>query len=861
MKRASIFRFIALIGFCFLGASQTCWAQQVYWSPASGTLQQGKANRLQLNFEGCSPDGAISLPQIAEADFSKIGQNSSMSMSNTGVVQKLILLFQVSPTSKSPVKIPEFSVKTDKGSFTVAEANFEVTEATVGNTGMKPEDIFKNELSATEESIYEGQIFNLRYVFGVRQDYRNNLNDISPLQWNPVGIVTQGFESNRSTTFKFRNHNYAAVLYETPAMATRNGSIKLPKVNQTVSMVVGRRRSFIFDDPVVDNYNIASDTLQLEIKPLPTGAPPAFKGAVGQFEFESTIVPEIVQVGEPVTWTLKLSGTGNWPQGIGINPRNVSASFRSIQPDVNKEISEDSPFEGSLTEDIVLIPTKDGDFKFGPVEFSYFNPKTDRYETVNVPERTIVVNPLVEISQPNTPQTLPGNPEDQSLASVPQLDFEFDPIGVNLLSKPIEMLSAPSVASAASSIPQGGIKLRFLTLSFAAPALLWVLIALIRSIIFDPNKARRQAFKDLKAASLLLDDSEPQARAAQLSWRDAAKRFWGIEAEEPSSEDIQSAVADKADPAQAERWKSLWQVSDRILFGKRPPSFKDWQSELRDTLRSLSKPGISISRLFSSKAWFAVIAFAFVLFSFSDGFSDDGLGYYNGTEFEKAETSWKADLEIDPYNWTLRHNLGLAAAQQEQWGEAVAFWTSAYLLNTKSPELNWDLKVALSKSGAYYPILSRLVKGDGLMAYIAVFTPAQWERASYIAMIAAGIAFSAWVAFAYIYRLKRLQFAFAILGLLSVASVFGTDWARREYGLLANPDAVVAIIEGTLKSVPTDLEVEQIESSLPEGSICIVSKQFPGWLKVEMPNGEEGWSRKENFAPLYGKLSGRFQYP
>ena len=861
MKRASIIRLIALMGFGFILTVPTSWAQQVYWSPASGTLQQGKANRLDLHFEGCSPDGDVSLPQIAEADFSKIGQSSSMNMFNSRVIQKLILQFQVSPTSKAAVKIPAFSVKTDKGDISVAEVNFDVTEATVGNTGMKPEDIFKSELSATEESIYEGQIFNLRYVLGVRQDYQNNLNDISPPQWNPVGVVTQGFESHRSTTFQFRNHNYAAILFETPAMATRNGSIKLPKVNQTVSMVVGRRRSFIFDDPVVDNYNIASDTLQLDIKPLPTGAPPAFKGAVGQFEFESTIVPEIVQVGEPVTWTLKLSGTGNWPQGIGINPRNVSASFRSIQPDVNKEISEESPFEGSLTEDIVLIPTKDGDFKFGPVEFSYFNPKTDRYETVNVPERTIVVNPLVEISQPNAPLSIPGNPEEQRNASLPQLDFELDPIGVNLLSKPIEMLSAPSVANAASIIPKGGIKLRFLALSFVAPALLWVLIALIRSIIFDPNKARRQAFKDLKAASLIIDDSEAQARAAQLSWRDAAKRFWGIEAEEPSSEDIQNAVAGKADSTQAERWKSLWQVSDRILFGKRPPSFKDWQSELRDTLRSLSKPGVSISRLFSAKAWFAVIAFGFVLFSFSDGFSDDGLGYYNGAEFEKAETSWKADLENDPYNWTLRHNLGLATAQQEQWGEAVAFWTSAYLLNTKSPELNWDLKVALSKSGAYYPILSRLVKGDGLMAYIALFTPAQWERVSYIAMFAAGMAFCLWVALAYVYRLKRLQFAFAILGLLSVASVFGADWARREYGLLANPDAVVAIVEDKLKSVPTDLDVEQIESSLPEGSICLVSKQFPGWLKVEMPNGEEGWSRKENFAPLYGKLSDRFQYP
>lgn len=861
MKRASFFKIISLLGLGLLWALPASWAQQVYWSPASGTLQQGKANRVQLHFEGCSPDGSIEIPNVAEADLSKVGQSSSMNIFNSRVIQKLILEFQVSPTSKAPVNIPSFTVKTDKGDLTVPAVSYEVTEATVGDTGMKPEDIFKSELSSTEGSIYEGQIFNLRYVLGVRQDYQNRLNDISPPQWNPVGVVTQGFESHRSTNFKFNNHNYAAVLFETPAMATRGGTIKLPKVNQTVSMVVGRRRGFIFDDPVVDNYNIASQALELGIKPLPTGAPPAFSGAVGQFQFESTIVPEIVQVGEPVTWTLTLSGTGNWPQGIGINPRNVSASFRSIQPDVNKEISEESPFEGSLSEDIVLIPTKDGDFKFGPIEFSFFNPKTERYETVNVPEKTIVVNPLVELPQANTPQLTPGESEDPQSPAMPALDFDFDPSGVNLLSKPIEMLSAPSAGGTASSIPEGHIDLRYLTLSFATPVLLWVLIALIRSIIFDPNKARRQAFKELKAASLVIDDSEAQARAAQLSWRAAAKRFWGIDAEEPSSEDIQSVVSSKSDPQQAERWKSLWQVSDRILFGKRPASFKDWQSDLRDALGGLRQPGISINRLFSTKAWFAALAFGFVLFSFSDSIGDDGLAHYNNAAFEKAEASWKADLDSEPYNWALRHNLGLAAAQQEQWGEALAFWTSAFLLDTKSSALNWDLKVALSKSGGYYPVLGRLVKGDGLMAYIALFTPSQWERAAYIAMIIAGVAFSFWVVFAYVARLKRLQFAFAILGLFAVASVFGADWARRQYGLLANPDAFVAIAEDSLKSVPTDLEVEQIESPLPEGSVCLVSKQFLGWLKVELPNGEQGWSRKENFAPLYGKLADHFPSP
>ncbi|MEC7907005.1 MAG: BatD family protein, partial [Verrucomicrobiota bacterium] len=171
--------------------------QQVYWSPSSGTLQQGKANRLQLHFEGCSPAGNVDLPYTPNVDFTRVGQSSSMNIFNSRVVQKLIVEYQVSPTAQGELTIPEFTVDTDQGTLNIPAAKFDVTEATVGNTGMRPEDIFKSELSAIEDSIYEGEIFTLRYVLGVRQDYQNRLNDISQPQWNPVGLVTKGFENHR----------------------------------------------------------------------------------------------------------------------------------------------------------------------------------------------------------------------------------------------------------------------------------------------------------------------------------------------------------------------------------------------------------------------------------------------------------------------------------------------------------------------------------------------------------------------------------------------------------------------------------------------------------------------------------------
>ena len=61
---------------------------------------------------------------------------------------------------------------------------------------------------------------------------------------------------------------------------------------------------------------VRSNSLQLDVQPLPQPAPEGFSGAVGQFELKSTLAPAQLKTGEPVTWTLTLSGTGNWPGGV-----------------------------------------------------------------------------------------------------------------------------------------------------------------------------------------------------------------------------------------------------------------------------------------------------------------------------------------------------------------------------------------------------------------------------------------------------------------------------------------------------------------------------------------------------------------
>ncbi len=826
-------------------------AQQVYWTPSSGTFQEGKTNRLQLNFEGCSPEGDVELPDITNLDMRPAGVTRSMNMINGSFSQKIIQQYQVIPSGQGTAVIPSFTVQTDEGPVTVGEARFEIIEGTVGSTGLKSDEVFFSEIKVLDEEVYVGEVFDIRYVMGIRRGYR--VNDLSPPTWSPLGLVTTPLDNPKQQEFSYQGNRYVGLVYNLKAMATKAGMLKLPKSRQTVSLVVGRRPGFIFDDEVVESYNVLSNAVELEIKDLPTGAPASFDGAVGNFALESTLVPDAVQVGEPVTWTLRISGNGNWPQGIGLLPRNVSTSFRAIQPDTNKEISEDSPFEGSLSEDIVLIPTQAGDFTMGPVEFSFFNPKSARYETVIVPESTVSVSPLA-IAQDNAIDDPIASASATSTGfSIDQLDL--DPSGINLLAKPIEIPSEIAQGAYADLPPSGEIPLGKIVWAFIIPIVLWLLIAVLRSFILDPNKYRRNAFDELKkiANAKSVDQDDEKLRSLQLSWREATRKFWSIDQEEPSAQDVKQAVSNQSAAEQAEAWEKLWIGSDRILYGRKKLPIQDWLVDFKDALQAARKPGISLKRFLSAAAWAPSIAFFMALALYPmDADANDASSLYQDGEFAKAEEEWGGQLEEQPENWTVRHNLGLAAAQQEKWGEALAYWISAYLINPHADELKWNLRIAMRNSESYYPVLAKMISGNSVESYAALLSPYEWERVASYAIYGAIGLFMLAVISLYVSKFQRLTLICITIGALALAFVFVANWAHRQYGLLADPAVLAAKQSSSLKSIPTDLEVEQIETTLPEGAIALPLKSFLGWQKVELPNGEQGWARKEVFTPLYG---------
>ena len=145
-----------------------------------------------------------------------------------------------------------------------------------------------------------------------------------------------------------------------------------------------------FNDPFF-NRNItnvqkelSSQSFSIEAKKLPEDAKPAsFAGAVGNYKFTSSIDKTELSTNEAVTLTLTVSGSGNiellqMPEPVFPPDFEVYDPKITISTDVNSQ-----GMTGTKKAEYLAIPRRAGSFSIPPVEFSYFNPGSESYQTLS----------------------------------------------------------------------------------------------------------------------------------------------------------------------------------------------------------------------------------------------------------------------------------------------------------------------------------------------------------------------------------------------------------------------------------------------------------------------------------------------
>ena len=189
-----------------------------------------------------------------------------------------------------------------------------------------------------------------------------------------------------------------AEVQKTVIVPQRAGKLTIdPMIIECVAQVrteSNRQRSMdpfeaFFNDPFF-NRNIVnvkkeltSQTLTLEVKSLPeNGKPASFAGAVGNYNFKSEIDKTELSTNEAFTLTLTVSGTGN-VELLQMPTPVFPPDFEVYDPKVTSSVNPTSNgLSGTKKAEFLVIPRRAGSFTIPAVEFSYFNPANETYQTL-----------------------------------------------------------------------------------------------------------------------------------------------------------------------------------------------------------------------------------------------------------------------------------------------------------------------------------------------------------------------------------------------------------------------------------------------------------------------------------------------
>ena len=870
-------------------------AQRVYWEPNAGSLAFEQASPLQLVFENCAPDGDPKLPPLDGLELVSTGSESSYAMVNMSVTRKRIFNFDARPTRRPEVRIPAFDVPTDKGVQHVAAATFAIGNATVGHTAIPLETAAKCSLEPAAGEFWAGEVFPVTYTLDVAE--RFNPRAQGSVVWTPAPLTVEEWRQPERFSKTTDGEARVGLIYKSRGLIATPGSYRIPAATQEIVLEVGTTGNLLnpFSSPEVLKHRVTSNEPSLSIKPLPDGAPADFGGAVGQFALTSNVVPTTVAVGEPVTWTLQLTGTGNWPDVHGLQAREVSKDFRVLQPQAKRTPAEGRLFDATLTEDVVLIPAKPGSYTLGPVTYSYFDPRTGAYRTLQTEPTTITITPPGTTEVNNRQLFTP--PPSIASTSPAQATGALAPHLAAPPSAPAAIPRDPLPGADSGPVPfeEPWWSLWVLgSLLWLVPA--WLIMAALRSRRTDPLRARREARRHLgQILAGLPHATTPRARIQALhDWQRQTAVLLDIAHAAPHAATI--LAHQSGDPEDKARrgadgapWARLWAESDRVVYGKENPLPADWIIRAEAALEATRVPDWQSSSLFHRRnllPWLAgndvltrpgsgVVSAIIVLFCLSfiapaafganavdpagAGTAEKAPGYfaspreaYDAGDFPAAEQGWRAAVVRDPTDWIARHNLGLALAQQGHWPEAAAQWTSAFLLNPRNESVRWHLALGYERAEYTPPGLGEFAAASGPHLLARLASPAEWQwlLVGGGLLLAAGLLILLLRAYRIVSDRWILPAAFtAVAAALLLA--LATLTALHFYGEAADPRAAIAWHQVLLRSIPTEVDTRQKTSSLPAGSLGVVNKEFLGWVRLAFENGQTGWVRRQDIVWLY----------
>jgi len=405
LPRIGVARGALALAFALAGllAADAALAAQMSAQVTPSEIPLGQTARLTVTVSDVQASPTPRIPAIDGLTVQSLGQTTSVQIVSGSVRAEVAHNYVLAPARTGTFTIPALELQVDGERLRTSPQVLRVIDAdAVPRRGVEPRPRADAQeetrplslhLRAPERDLYVGELLPLELELRVREGVRVT-------EATPPTIAGSAFTVSRPKDAQPAQRGevidgvrYTIATFPIAVSPVTAGEHPFTAEIEVTAYMPGRRRfGGLAGDPFFDSFfggggvpkkiTVETEPRGVRVLPLPEpGRPPEFSGAIGRFTVSASATPKQVAVGDPITLTTVVSGTGNFDR-LQIPEIASDADWKTYAPSSKLETTDELGYAGRKTSEQAIVPQHAGLGAVPARAFSYFDPERKRYVTV-----------------------------------------------------------------------------------------------------------------------------------------------------------------------------------------------------------------------------------------------------------------------------------------------------------------------------------------------------------------------------------------------------------------------------------------------------------------------------------------------
>ena len=301
-------------------------------------IDEGDSITLKVTAKNVSSDPDVVLPDIP--DFKVVtGPNQSSSTNVQFINGKMtksattILTWALIPTKTGQLMIPAISIKVGKQTFKSTPIAITVNKR--GSSKSSSISKFFIEAEIDNRAPFRGEQVTLKYTLYTQVDVTSFDEELPKYK----GCWTEEIFSPKNLSLREVQKNgvryYAATIKKLALFPTQSGIIHIGPMTAVIGIREKQQRwnDFSLFGPPSKKFTVSTNTLKLDVQPLPANSGKKVSPVVGNWDIRSSISSTNIKQDEAVTFQVIISGTGNI-QAVYITDISYPYELEVFEPEI-----------------------------------------------------------------------------------------------------------------------------------------------------------------------------------------------------------------------------------------------------------------------------------------------------------------------------------------------------------------------------------------------------------------------------------------------------------------------------------------------------------------------------------------------